>query len=63
MIATQQAGILSGGIGDAPNTIQPEDVLTVLQVGFGIHLLIPLAGFVVGALLICAALDCARWRC
>ncbi len=52
VIATQQAGILSGGIGDAPNTIQPEDLLAVLQVGFGIHLLIPLAGFVVGALLI-----------
>ena len=52
VIATQQAGILSGGIGDAPNTIQPEDVLAVLQVGFGIQWLIPLAGFVVGGLLI-----------
>ncbi len=52
VIATQQAGILGGGIGDAPNTIQPEDVLAVLRVGFGIHLLIPLAGLVVGGLLI-----------
>ncbi len=52
VIVTQQAGILGGGIGDAPNTIQPEDVLAVLQVGFGVHLLIPLAGFAYGALLI-----------
>ncbi len=52
VIVTQQAGILGGGIGGAPNTIQPEDVLAVLQVVFGVHWLIPLAGFAYGGLLI-----------
>ena len=48
VIVTEQAGILSSGIGDAPNTLAAGDVLPILQMVFSAQAAIPLIGFALG---------------
>jgi 4-amino-4-deoxy-L-arabinose transferase-like glycosyltransferase len=48
VIATEQAGILGGGISGAPNTISPGNLLLILQSVLSAQVLIPLVGFALG---------------
>ncbi len=48
VILTQQAKLLSTGIQGAPGTLTAENVLLILQIVFGLHLLITLGAFALG---------------
>ncbi len=60
VILTQQAGILGGGIAGAPGTLTPADLLPLLQIVFSAQVVIPLAAFVLGAMLLLRRPSVAR---